>query len=773
MVLKRLGIVVAFLLPASVFAQTFGPVSTQQFNYVYLVAGPTPTNLLTVGGTNSASALFTACAANSGNGMVVIQQGSNPSDAPTLGGGGIGSTYTITGGCAGVTILDQRGTAGWSFYTYTNSTTYTEISLSSSGSGFNLPAGLAASPYSITTANCTDYGANGNSLVIGSTSVNGVANCQQAWSLVGGTDLIGFKSDGTEEVDISAANGTATFGGKVTAPTMQTASTIYPGTGGNITVQPPSGTITTQTLTLPDVTGTLCTTGTCGSVNAITALTGDGSAAGPGSAAFTLAAVNTGVTSCGSATQTCVITTNNKGLVTANAAVSITFPGSGIVASAQNTVPRYSTSGTASALTGDTAFTDDGSGNVRVTKINIGGNDVGFSRDASASLFLGNGSAGDSSGTLILNTLDGVKVFGGSSTNGFTMQAYSGGVGSALYAGDVTPDLNNYTLFKAGGVTNISTDAGGSIALEIHGNTGAVLNGSGFNAIIGATTPAAGKFTSVTDSGLTSGNCVQASTGGLLATISVPCLTSSGFPIVLGSTSIAAGSTTTSIASLSVSGASQTGTDGTQGLILQAYTAGSGFGCLYPFTVTPGSSNYTVCGSSTATIIGANGSTTVGAAFGNSINFQINSGTKATVDANGLNGPLGGTTPAAAVVTTLNGITPSTICTTATGCTIGISNPITSATGGSGTGTVTCVTAACTNLRGSYTVAGGTFATGTLLALVWPTTTNAYVCSASVLNNATGASIGYHSVATATGMNITSLTAVTGLNVDIDYACQP
>jgi hypothetical protein len=109
----------------------------------------------------------------------------------------------------------------------------------------------------------------------------------------------------------------------------------------------------------------------------------------------------------------------------------------------------------------------------------------------------------------------------------------------------------------------------------------------------------------------------------------------------------------------------------------------------------------------------------------------------------------------------------------ASGCTIGVSNPITSATGGSGTGTVTCVTATCTNLRGSYTVAGGTFTTGTLLALVWPTTTNAYVCTASVLNNATGASIGYHSVATATGMNITSLTAVTGLSVDIDYACQP
>ena len=110
---------------------------------------------------------------------------------------------------------------------------------------------------------------------------------------------------------------------------------------------------------------------------------------------------------------------------------------------------------------------------------------------------------------------------------------------------------------------------------------------------------------------------------------------------------------------------------------------------------------------------------------------------------------------------------------TDTGVVAAISNAITSATGGSGTGTITCVTASCTNLRGSYSIAGGTFATGTLLTLVWPTTTTAYVCTTAVLNNATGASIGYHSVATATGMTISSLTAATGLSIDLDYSCQP
>ena len=58
-------------------------------------------------------------------------------------------------------------------------------------------------------------------------------------------------------------------------------------------------------------------------------------------------------------------------------------------------------------------------------------------------------------------------------------------------------------------------------------------------------------------------------------------------------------------------------------------------------------------------------------------------------------------------------------------------NPLTSATGGAGTGAVTCLTATCTILSGSYSVAGGTFVTGNLLVLVWPTTTTAYKCWAT------------------------------------------
>lgn len=56
----------------------------------------------------------------------------------------------------------------------------------------------------------------------------------------------------------------------------------------------------------------------------ITALTGDGTASGPGSAAFILATVNSNVGSFGSATQSVQLTINAKGLVTAASNVTVT-----------------------------------------------------------------------------------------------------------------------------------------------------------------------------------------------------------------------------------------------------------------------------------------------------------------------------------------------------------------------------------------------------------------------------------------------------------------
>ena len=112
----------------------------------------------------------------------------------------------------------------------------------------------------------------------------------------------------------------------------------------------------------------------------------------------------------------------------------------------------------------------------------------------------------------------------------------------------------------------------------------------------------------------------------------------------------------------------------------------------------------------------------------------------------------------------------------AAACGGGISNPITSATAASGITSATCITASCTNLRGSYTIVGGTFTGGTFLTLVWPTTTTAYVCTVTQ-NNTTGETTSFlsigHSVATATGMTISSGITLASQTFTVDYHCLP
>lgn len=52
---------------------------------------------------------------------------------------------------------------------------------------------------------------------------------------------------------------------------------------------------------------------------------------------------------------------------------------------------------------------------------------------------------------------------------------------------------------------------------------GAITNSTINSTSVGLTTPSTGAFTTVTANGLTNGKCVQASTGGLLATTAFPC----------------------------------------------------------------------------------------------------------------------------------------------------------------------------------------------------------------------------------------------------------
>jgi hypothetical protein len=94
------------------------------------------------------------------------------------------------------------------------------------------------------------------------------------------------------------------------------------------------------------------------------------------------------------------------------------------------------------------------------------------------------------------------------------------------------------------------------------------------------------------------------------------------------------------------------------------------------------------------------------------------------------------------------------------------------ATPGTGITSVTCATATCTNLRGTYTVVGGTATTGTIFSLAWTATPTAYVCTATMNGGVGFLGIG-NSVATTTGMNVTAGVTVLGVTFSVNYSCEP
>lgn len=99
--------------------------------------------------------------------------------------------------------------------------------------------------------------------------------------------------------------------------------------------------------------------------NYITALTGDGTASGPGSVALTLATVNSNVGSFGGATAVSAITVNAKGLVTAAASTSIQIAESQVTNLVSDLAGKQATGNYITALTGD--VTASGPGSVAAT----------------------------------------------------------------------------------------------------------------------------------------------------------------------------------------------------------------------------------------------------------------------------------------------------------------------------------------------------------------------------------------------------------------------
>jgi hypothetical protein len=77
----------------------------------------------------------------------------------------------------------------------------------------------------------------------------------------------------------------------------------------------------------------------------ISALTGDATATGPGSAALTLASVNSSFGSCGDSTHVCQVTTDAKGRVTSQSAVAVSGGGGGGMANPMTTAGDIITGG--------------------------------------------------------------------------------------------------------------------------------------------------------------------------------------------------------------------------------------------------------------------------------------------------------------------------------------------------------------------------------------------------------------------------------------------
>lgn len=101
----------------------------------------------------------------------------------------------------------------------------------------------------------------------------------------------------------------------------------------------------------------------------ITALTGDGTATGPGSAALTLATVNSNVGSFGSASSVGTFTVNGKGLVTAAGSTSIQLAESQVTNLVSDLAGKQPTGNYITALTGDVTASGPGSAASLVGKI--------------------------------------------------------------------------------------------------------------------------------------------------------------------------------------------------------------------------------------------------------------------------------------------------------------------------------------------------------------------------------------------------------------------
>jgi len=256
------------------------------------------------------------------------------------------------------------------------------------------------------------------------TDLKGRVTAQTAITIsAGGTGTVTHKAGGLTAGQLIAGNGsgditTGDLTGDVTTSgsTSATLATVNSGSGqcGDAThvcqvTTDPKGRVTAQTAIAITgggsaavwgaISGTLsdqtdlesALSGKQAAGSYLTALTGDGTASGPGSASLTLATVNSVSGQCGDATHVCQVTTDPKGRVTAQTAIAITGGGSAAVWGAisgtlsDQTDLESALSGKQAAgnyltaLTGDVIASGAGSASATLATVNSGPGECGDS----------------------------------------------------------------------------------------------------------------------------------------------------------------------------------------------------------------------------------------------------------------------------------------------------------------------------------------------------------------------------------------------------------
>lgn len=278
---------------------------------------------------------------------------------------------------------------------------------------------------------------------------------------------------------------TGVLKGDGTSISAQSTGNLSDGTADGISVAGGSGAVLGSGTTITQQAATTSTNGyltstdwtTFNSKQAsgsyITALTGDGTASGPGSSAMTLATVNSNVGSFSPA----AITVNGKGLVTAASSMSTVGSGSVVLA----TSPTIATPTITGTVPGTTAFSTISAGTVTTN--------IGASVPVLATTSGGNltAAATTGSGSTVVLATSPILVTPSLGTPTALVGTNITGTASGLTAGSVTTNANlTGPITSVGNATSIASQTGTGTTFAM--NNGPTITGTAAFLTISATT---------------------------------------------------------------------------------------------------------------------------------------------------------------------------------------------------------------------------------------------------------------------------------------------